>query len=75
VHGDESEKTPRAEHRRSHVLEFHGNVDSIEDLQLFQFGAHTFIQYGAGSEAGSVLLFGVDGNQLLAQAETSFLFA
>jgi hypothetical protein len=33
-------------------IEFHGSVDSIEELQFVQFGAHTFIGYGEGAPPG-----------------------
>jgi Ca2+-binding RTX toxin-like protein len=55
-------------------IEFGGTIDSMDDLQVAQVGAHTFIGYGPASDPGIIALFGVDANQLLAQADSTFLF-
>jgi Ca2+-binding RTX toxin-like protein len=55
-------------------IEFRGTIDSIDDLEIAQFGAHTLIFYGPASDQGVIGMFGVDANQLLAQAESTFLF-
>jgi Ca2+-binding RTX toxin-like protein len=56
-------------------LEFWGGVvDSVSDLHFTQSGSNTIITYNDGTDPASITLVGVNTLNLLAHAQTDFLF-